>query len=405
MYENVYNFVKALNKWKCNKKTIKQCFIDCIEYLIEKELLEKDELEFYKIWLDDLDSIGYKWPKINRNPTFQLKSTIMKIFHKSNEQEHSSNSNENEQSELKSKSNIKKFKFIESFCQIEIDKSIERCQLNKFVMITFAKTIEDIIFIQRFINIHVTYIIICIENNQSKIITESFINDILIRSTGLTFIIMENEDNFKKCIINSMNIGFKQQSFLILKHFKLLNYLIAEKNIEFSHLTESTMIDFNDLSKNEEENLNKFSYFIRKNVANGIRLVNVVFSNKSQTVCDYYREKKDEELCSNWLNSIDKLNWHQNDLASEYCENIKRKTLFIPDFHDGPRVDLTSTMIFLGISYLLIRLKFIFYDCNLKRSKCYSWWNKRFSFTIPRSPKIRKHNPKIISICEAFHNI
>ncbi len=300
--------------------------------------------------MDDLDSIGYKWPKIDRNNKNRISESnkIMKIFHKSNEQKHSSNSNSNEKSAIKLKSIIQQIEFVENICQIEMDKSKERCKMDKFIMITYAKSIPDIKYIQNLINIHVNYLIVCMEKNQSHNFTESYLNSFLIESTGLTFILMENSKNFKDCINHAMNIGFKQQSFLILKNFKLFNYLIAQKIIEFKNLNDSTLIDLNDLTKDDENNLNKYSYFIRKNVANGIKLVNTTFSSESQTVCDYYRTKKDEKLCSNWLNSIDKLNWHQNDLASEYCENIKSKTLLIPDFHDGPRVDITSTMIFLG---------------------------------------------------------
>ena len=42
------------------------------------------------------------------------------------------------------------------------------------------------------------------------------------------------------------------------------------------------------------------------------------------------------------------LNWHINDLASESCENLKEKTIWVPDIHDGPRVDITSTLVHLG---------------------------------------------------------
>ena len=348
LYENIFEFVKTLNEWKCNKETIKECLLDCIENLIEKKFLERNNLEFYNAWLDDLDKIGYKWPAINRSVKKRIVEKKLKIFHKSNEQKHSSNSNENEQSAIESKLNVKQIKFVEKYCQIQIDKSKERCKLDKIVMVTYAKTSQDIEHIVKLINIHITYIVICLDKNRDVNLTDSYLNSILIDSTGLTFVLIEKNDYFKYCIKKAMNIGFKQQAFLILKDFRLFSHLIAQKNIEFKNLNESSLIDLDNLKKDDENNLNKYSYFIRKNVANGIRLVNTYNSNESQTICHYYKNNTDEELCSNWLNSLDNLSWHQNDLASEYCENLKSRTIFIPDFHYGPRNDISSTMISLG---------------------------------------------------------
>lgn len=47
------------------------------------------------------------------------------------------------------------------------------------------------------------------------------------------------------------------------------------------------------------------------------------------------------------------MNWHSNDLVGESCSNIDSKTIWIPDFHDGTRVDSASTLVHLGQNPIL----------------------------------------------------
>jgi len=61
---------------------------------------------------------------------------------------------------------------------------------------------------------------------------------------------------------------------------------------------------------------------------------------------------------NDFTNLISQLNWHTNDLASEYCQNLNVKTIWIPDLHDGPRVDLSSTLIHLGQNPILAGSKY-----------------------------------------------
>ena len=64
LYETIQFFVNDLNDWKCSMLEFKDCFIDCIKMLIRKKHFNEIELEFYTTWINDLDSIGYKWPEI-----------------------------------------------------------------------------------------------------------------------------------------------------------------------------------------------------------------------------------------------------------------------------------------------------------------------------------------------------
>ena len=51
--------------------------------------------------------------------------------------------------------------------------------------------------------------------------------------------------------------------------------------------------------------------------------------------------------------AIDSLNWHSNNLASESCQNLQSKTIWIPDLHDGPRADIATTLVHLGFNPIL----------------------------------------------------
>ena len=47
-------------------------------------------------------------------------------------------------------------------------------------MVTYAKTIQDIEHIVKLINIHITYIVICLDKNRDVNLTDSYLNSILI---------------------------------------------------------------------------------------------------------------------------------------------------------------------------------------------------------------------------------
>ena len=97
---------------------------------------------------------------------------------------------------------------------------------------------------------------------------------------------------------------------------------------------------------------NKKVYFIRKNVAVGVRVLSMLdreeIGDETKRLCEAYAKGEENSLCKGLNDLVDKLNWHSNDLASESCENQAVKTVWIPDVHDGPRVDLSSTLVHLG---------------------------------------------------------
>ena len=70
--------------------------------LVDKKHLSKSEIDFYSLWIKDLDRIGYKWPQFNSNRVNNYAESNQKlpisVYFKALEQDHSSNSNDNEKS-------------------------------------------------------------------------------------------------------------------------------------------------------------------------------------------------------------------------------------------------------------------------------------------------------------------
>lgn len=88
--------------------------------------------------------------------------------------------------------------------------------------------------------------------------------------------------------------------------------------------------------------------FERTNIANGFGQLS--FSSANQ-LCEHYNSARvdDNSLsCAPLNKAIKELNWHSNDLTNEMCNNMARKTLWLPDHHDGTRIDIASTLLFLG---------------------------------------------------------
>lgn len=98
---------------------------------------------------------------------------------------------------------------------------------------------------------------------------------------------------------------------------------------------------------NDSPSLDENIVFERMNVANGFGRFS--FSSANQ-LCEHYNSNTAGEYasCEHLNKAIKELNWHSNDLASEMCYNMARKTLWLPDLHDGTRIDIASTLAFLG---------------------------------------------------------
>ena len=116
LYESVYRFVNDLDTWVCDKTTLQECIMDCIQMLITKKHLAERELNFYQAWIEDLNLLGYKWPKLYRPNIKRAQATPQKqiqVFYKSNEQLHSSIANENEISFTMNKKHLQQLKRVE----------------------------------------------------------------------------------------------------------------------------------------------------------------------------------------------------------------------------------------------------------------------------------------------------
>ena len=64
--------------------------------------------------------------------------------------------------------------------------------------------------------------------------------------------------------------------------------------------------------------------------------------------CRLYEMGKEDLMCSELNSAIDKLNWHSNDLASENCGGMGVRSIWLPDIHDGTRLDISSVLVHLG---------------------------------------------------------
>jgi hypothetical protein len=357
LYESIYKFVDDLDKWTCEKDTLKECVIDCIQMLINNKHFESSELEFYKTWLNDLDSIGYRWPKLKRNNQQPSQNNnLLSIYHKSIEQEHSSISNQKELVLNTLNITSLQMNYLDKVCQTDIDfKKFKPCVLDNIILVTTASSIDDLKQIYFLINVHFPYIIVCYENKTD----ESLKKFILLNNTPSITILFSSRENFKSCINRSFKIGFKQQSFLIAKDFTKLNFW-SDKTV-LAIPDDKNIINFNSLEQensNETENkLEKNFYFIRRNVANGVMQYISKTKENSMSLCNYYQKKQENILCKNILNEINKPTWHSNDLPSEFCESLEMRKIWLPDYYDeydapeykhGIYTDIQTTLVNLG---------------------------------------------------------
>ena len=93
-------------------------------------------------------------------------------------------------------------------------------------------------------------------------------------------------------------------------------------------------------------------YFVRKTVANGQKILDLGSSSPSSfnlnSYCSIYASELYRNIITSFKDTVSSLNWHSNDLVGESCSNIDSRTIWIPDFHDGPRIDLSTTLVHLG---------------------------------------------------------
>ena len=272
----------------------------------------------------------------------------VEIIYKAIEQNQSSISNENQPSlkmiEYKSK----------TLCPI-VENALDESDkiLNNVVLIT---KIDDQTNLKSFFQIlryKFVYFIICVKNKNildQKMFENNF---------GYLILVMNESESFFDCIQNSFNVGFRQQSFLIFENFDHIFSSLFVDSFEFMHTKSIQETDFEN-----------YFIYLRRNVANGVRKSKLTKSKqiKLEDKCNFLNSSFIDSALSK---AIESLNWHSNDLAAESCENVPRRTVWIPDLHDGPRVDLTTTLVFLGQNPILAGHKLYSspYADSLKLSK------------------------------------
>jgi len=269
LFERIYEFVRDLDEWSCHKATIKECLIECIQVLVDKKHLNVNELEFYKMWIKDLDALRYKWPKIKR--TREEKAVSSKqIYYKSIEKDHSSNSNKNELSLIKLNEHLEQMNYVESECKIKLEYKINPCKFDKFLLVTSASNTKELQYLNSFFKLHFPYMVICVNENA---LVKNFIS---AENSALTSFTILVERNFTECIRLASIIGFKSQALIVAKDFK--HFLFWSETIEI----------FDRLNRTIEEE--KF-YMMRKNVANGVKVIKIGLNN-TKSYCWFYENKK-----------------------------------------------------------------------------------------------------------------
>ena len=337
LYENIYKFVDDLDKWKCDENTIQACIMSCIKNLIDKKHLEENNMGFYTAWIKDLTTIGYKWPKINRLSSEN--NANANVFYKSIEQEHSSNSNGNEKSLNVFRVNINQKKNLENYCESKFDLNLNSCKFEKLILITQASDIQELSYVTLFLNVHFPYLVICTNENNGEL----FLDYVSSLNSSLSGISILKSSNFKSCVNSAFKIGFKQQSFIIAKD--LSKFYFWSKTIQL-------VSKENPITSTNDAVFDTDFYLIRRTVADAVKQIQIAEYERAEEIkssfCLFYKNSVENSLCTNLKNQISNLIWHTNDLASESCENIDKSKIWIPEVHDGPRADITSTLAHLG---------------------------------------------------------
>ncbi len=283
------------------------------------------KVEFYKAWIDDLDTLSYKWPVLSSGSESNkiIKNEI--IVYQSVEQLHSTNAGVNEKSQRILEKESAKLDFNEIKCNIKF-KRLNSCKFENNLLITKINNNEDLEFIDKTISLFFPYIIVCCN------FENSFINISDMNNYFLTFV---DESDFDKCVSKVKNIGFKQHTHFIIDNIRDFLFWTS---IEIKKTARP------DSYKNKQT-------FVRNNVANGFGSI-INFNKNEMSMCDAFKTMGENNMCSNLYLAIDKLNWHSNNLVSERCADMEVKTIWLPDLHDGTRLDVASVLVHLGMKSL-----------------------------------------------------
>lgn len=332
-YKLKNNLISALRDWTCINKELEKCFSSCIEFLVQKGFLNERESKFYNQWIKSLNLIGYKWPRLIKAGLNQ--SNLVKVFYKK------IRTNKNRELHIQS---------LNKHCKIYSESIIHPIQITDVILVTFASNVTDMRDNIQLINTFFQYSIICYDGDLKDV--EKSINLTVFNTVIIPIKIVNKVSKYKSCLSNAFDFGFKQQSFLIIgnkfKNFDFWNY-------DFSRLNFIPMLDSSDIFDLSLDLI----YFYRRNVANSLKIIEIEKVALFSSLCDYLKVRKFDasDIFKGFSESISKLNFHSNDLASESCEEIKSRKIWIPDYHDGPRVDISSTLVHLGMKPILANPK------------------------------------------------
>ena len=254
------------------------------------------------------------------------------LYYKALEQEHSSPSSPNELSQTSLELIRTQESSLKKQCQLNSTPNMTSCKFPNIILLTHASTQLDIDHIIKSASLNFPYTIVCLSNTSSNLNPSSSLAVIFTNST------------FSSCLSLAFKTGFKQQTFLIAKNLGSLSYWDDQLQAEPSASSELEL----------EKSLASSSFLIRQNVANAIVRLK---SNPVLSVCSFYQSNTEHKICEGLNKIIDELTWHKNDLASESCEGLDSSTVWIPDYHDGPRADITSTLVHLGQKPILAGYK------------------------------------------------
>jgi len=264
-----------------------------------------------------LNTLGYKWPKLSRKPAQKTKSE--RLVYQSVEQAHSTNAGVNEKSRRTLQKETAQRDFIERSCNLKLNQT-DRCKFDKVLLITTIETLDDLEYIDKNVSPFFPYIVVCTAFNNGFVSTPAMLN---------YFVTFVDETDFDRCVAKAKRIGFKLQA-----HF------VVEKIREFLFWS---LIEFKKTTK--PIGYKNRHLFVRNNVANGY--ASLSYQGKT-SLCDAYKATEGNKICSSLLLAMDKLNWHSNDLAAEYCTDMEVKTIWLPDLHDGTRLDVASVLVNMG---------------------------------------------------------
>jgi hypothetical protein len=358
LYEDIRAFVNALHAWKCHNVSLESCLIECVRNLVAKKLLDEVEIGFVEAWIKTLTEIGYKFPKIGKKPG-KSGVTATRVFYKSIEQAHSSNSNLNEQSLTIETNHLAKIEYMSKKCKIELNQNVKFTSYDQVLLIVSARNNQELEYIDLFLSTHFNYMAVCVYGDLANLNVTNYLQS----SSGLLLI---KESSFKKCIDMVFQIAFKQQAFLVVKDAKKLTFWSKEFKFE-----DEKRVDFD-----------KKMYFMRKNVANGIKLLKIGYSKESNYCKMLKSGGRRANVVEGLRRAVDGLHWHQNDLPAENCHDLESKSVWIPDLHDGPRVDTSSLLVHLGQRPILAGTKY--YDSPFPETIRLSQMSARLSVYIEK---------------------